>query len=145
MKWIVGSDHAGFDLKQELVQLLKEWGDEVLDLGPQNKDSVDYPDYGGRVAKRVAGEGGLGLLVCGTGNGIMMAANKVAGIRCALVTNEFSAIMARAHNDANIISIGARITGGGVAAASLKAFRGTTFEGGRHKRRVDKIMDLEGA
>lgn len=143
MKWFAGSDHAGLSLKLELIALLKERGDEVEDLGTTGQESVDYPDYGAKVAERVVAEGCYGLLVCGTGNGITIAANKVKGARAALATDSFTARMARAHNDANLLSFGARVTGGGVAAEALVAFCETSFEGGRHQRRIDKLMAIE--
>ncbi|MCP4449129.1 MAG: ribose 5-phosphate isomerase B [Myxococcales bacterium] len=143
MKWFAGSDHAGLDLKKELVALLRERGDEVEDLGPASEESVDYPDFGQAVAKKVVTEGGLGLLVCGTGNGIAMSANKVRGARAALATESFTARMARMHNDANILVFGARVVGAGVASSALVAFADAKFEGGRHQRRVDKLMAIE--
>jgi len=144
MKWYAGSDHAGFALKNELVEVLRERGCEVEDLGCDGPESVDYADYGGAVAKRVAAEKGtLGLLVCGTGNGIAMSANKVRGARAALATESFAARMARMHNDANILVFGARVVGAGVAKDALIAFIDAEFEGGRHRRRVDKMMALE--
>ena len=140
MKWYAGSDHAGLTLKRELIALLRARGEEVEDLGTDSDDSVDYPDYGRAVAKRVVADGALGLLVCGTGNGIAISANKVQGARAALATESFTAKMARMHNDANIIVFGARVIGGGVAAEALTAFCEASFEGGRHQRRVDKMM-----
>jgi ribose 5-phosphate isomerase B len=119
-------------------------GDEVVDVGTHSEESVDYPDFGARVGREVAGaEGALGLVVCGTGIGISIAANKVAGVRAALVTDAFTAQAARAHNDANVIAFGARVTGPGVAEQALKVFRDTPFEGGRHRQRVAKIQGLE--
>jgi ribose 5-phosphate isomerase B len=145
MKWYAGSDHAGFALKKELARLLGELGDEVIDLGTLNGvDSVDYPDFGEGVARAVAAEPGtLGLLICGTGIGVSIAANKITGVRAARVTDTYSARMARAHNDANVVCLGERVTGGGYAADVLRAFRDTPFEGGRHARRVDKINALD--
>lgn len=143
MKWYAGSDHAGFPLKQQLVAALREFGDEVIDLGTDSTDSVDYPDFGDAVARRVVGDrDSLGLLVCGTGIGISMAANRIHGARAALATNSFTAQAARSHNDANIIVFGARVTGPGVAEEALRVFRATEFEGGRHQRRVDKLDAL---
>lgn len=143
MKWFAGSDHAGYRLKQHLCEVLRALGDEVTDLGAESEASVDYPDYGAAVGRRVAAEpGALGLLVCGSGNGIAMAANRIAGVRAALATCEYAARMARAHNDANVIAFGQRITGEGVAEEALRAFRETAFEGGRHQRRVDKLEAL---
>ncbi|MBL4633284.1 MAG: ribose 5-phosphate isomerase B [Kofleriaceae bacterium] len=142
MRWLAGSDHAGLALKCELIALLREWGDTVEDLGTDSSESVDYPDYGRAVAERVVAEGALGLLVCGTGNGIAMSANKVAQARAALATDAFTARMARMHNDANLIVFGARVVGVGVAGDALKAFRDASFEGGRHQKRVDKMMAI---
>ena len=139
MRWIVGADHAGLLLKDHLVALLRKLGDEVEDLGTHTADSVDYPDYAHEVAKRVAAGEGLGLLVCGTGIGMSMTANRVHGVRAAVVTDAFTAKASRAHNDANVMAIGQRVTGAGVAEDALRAFRDTSFEGGRHQRRVDKI------
>jgi len=146
MKWYVGSDHAGFQLKQRLAEKLRGLGDEVVDVGTASEESVDYPDFGAKVGRRVAAsnEPALGLVVCGTGIGISIAANKIHGVRCAVVTDAFTAQAARAHNDANVIAFGARVTGPGVAEQALKVFRDTGFEGGRHERRVTKIRQLEG-
>jgi ribose 5-phosphate isomerase B len=140
VKWFVGADHAGFELEQALVSLLRGLGDEVEDLGTHGLDSVDYPDYGAQVARAVAAnDGARGLLVCGTGIGMAMTANKVRGVRAAVVTDGFTARMSRAHNDANVIAMGSRVIGGGVAEDALRVFRDTAFEGGRHQRRVAKI------
>jgi ribose 5-phosphate isomerase B len=144
MKWFAGSDHAGYQLKNQLVAVLRELGDDVEDLGVDGNESVDYPDYGEKVARKVAAtDGAMGLLVCGTGIGISIAANKVAGVRAALVTNQFTAEASRSHNNANIIAFGERVTGSGVATAALRTFRDTAFEGGRHERRVGKINALD--
>jgi ribose 5-phosphate isomerase B len=144
MKWFVGSDHAGLKLKQQLVAVLKELGDDVSDLGTQTEESVDYPQYGADVGRAVVDHAGtFGLVVCGTGIGIGIAANKVPGVRCANVHDDFTAEMARAHNDANVISLGSRVIGPGVAEAALKRFRATPYAGGRHQRRVDLITKLE--
>jgi ribose 5-phosphate isomerase B len=145
VKWYAGSDHAGYALKGTLARLLASLGDEVVDLGTGNdKDSVDYPDFGERVARAVVAEPGtLGLLVCGTGIGVSIAANKVPGARAARVTDTFSARMARAHNDANVVCLGERVTGSGYAEDVLRAFRDAAFEGGRHQRRVDKLGALD--
>jgi len=144
MKWYAGSDHAGFALKKELVAALQKVGDEVVDLGCDTEESVDYPDFAEKVARAVAGDADArGLLVCGTGNGIAIAANKVHGVRAAVVTETFTATMARAHNDANVIAMGSRVIGAGVAERALMAFRDTEFEGGRHARRVGKINALD--
>ena len=144
-KLIAGSDHAGLALRAEAVKVAKAAGLEVEDLGPFSGDSVDYPDYAKQVADAVAaGRARLGILVCGTGIGMSIAANKVKGIRAAHCTTEFEARMARAHNDANVLCIGERVIGPGIAAAVVKAFLETPFEGGRHAVRVQKIRDLEG-
>jgi ribose 5-phosphate isomerase B len=144
MKWYAGSDHAGRALKERLVAHLRSLGDEVDDLGCHDDTSVDYPDYAERVARAVAGDDGArGLLVCGTGIGMSIAANKVSGVRAAVVSDAFTAQASRAHNDANVIALGERVTGPGVAEAALAAFRDTPFEGGRHERRIGKIRDLE--
>jgi ribose 5-phosphate isomerase B len=138
-RWIVGADHAGLELKNHLVNLLRALGDDVEDIGTHSADSVDYPDYAAEVARRVAAGEGRGLLVCGTGIGMAMTANKVPGVRAAVVTDAFTARATRAHNDANVMAVGQRVIGAGVAEEALKAFRETAFEGGRHQRRVDKI------
>ncbi len=144
MKWYAGSDHAGLGLKRELVAGLRELGDSVEDLGTLTEDSVDYPTFGAAVGRKVAGEPGtLGLIVCGTGIGISIAANKIAGVRAAVVHDAFTAQMAREHNDANVIAFGARVVGGGVAQHALATFRSTTFAGGRHQRRVDQLGSLD--
>ena len=147
MKWFVGSDHAGFRLKAALVEVLRRAGDEVVDLGAAgDTPSVVYPDFGERVGRAVvAAPGTLGLAVCGTGIGISIAANKVPGVRAARVSDGFSARMARAHNDANVLCLGERVTGPGLAEEAVRAFRDTPFEGGRHQRRVDLIAALDAA
>ncbi|MBA3453142.1 MAG: ribose 5-phosphate isomerase B [Deltaproteobacteria bacterium] len=144
MKWYAGSDHAGLALKRHLVAALRELGDDVVDVGTTDEASVDYPEYGAEVGRRVAADpNARGLVVCGTGIGISIAANKVAGARCALVHDSFTAEMARTHNDANIIALGARVIGAGVAEAALSTFRRVAFEGGRHQRRVDQLGALD--
>ena len=144
MKWYAGSDHAGLALKRHLVAALRELGDEVVDVGTTDEASVDYPEYGAEVGRRVAAEpNARGLVLCGTGIGISIATNKVPGARCALVHDSFTAEMARSHNDANIIALGARVVGLGVAEHALSTFRRTAFEGGRHQRRVDQLGALD--
>ena len=144
MKWIVGSDHAGLALKRTLVESLRAWGDEVEDVGTHDESSVDYPDFGAEVGRRVAASSDVrGLIVCGTGIGISIAANKVAGVRAAVVHDHFTAEMARKHNDANVLALGARVIGPGVAEDALRTFRDTAFEGGRHARRVAKLDELD--
>jgi len=143
-KWFAGADHAGLPMKRALVEMLRALGDEVVDLGTNDGASVDYPEYGATVGRHVAAEPGtLGLVVCGSGIGISIAANKIAGIRCALVHDAFTGAMARVHNDANVIALGARVIGQGVAETALSAFRTAAFEGGRHTRRVELITALE--
>lgn len=143
-KMIAGSDHAGLALRGEAVKAARAAGYEVEDLGPFSGESVDYPDYAKSVAQAVSsGRAKLGILVCGTGIGMSIAANKVKGIRAAHCTSEFEARMARAHNDANVLCLGERVVGLGLGGAIVKAFLETPFEGGRHQRRVDKMKDLE--
>jgi ribose 5-phosphate isomerase B len=145
MRIALGSDHAGFDLKRRIADHLSARpGVEVLDLGPADASRVDYPVYAERVGRAVArGEAALGILVCGSGIGISIAANKIAGVRAALCHDDFTARMARAHNDANILCLGARVLGEGTALSAVDAFLGGTFEGGRHADRVAQITALE--
>ena len=142
---IVSSDHAGLLLRAEAVRTAAELGFDVDDVGPAAGESVDYPDSAQRVAEAVAaGRARLGVLVCGTGIGMSIAANKVKGVRAAVCTTELEARMSRAHNDANVLCLGERVLGAGLAAAIVKAFLETRFEGGgRHERRVAKIVALE--
>lgn len=142
MKIVLASDHAGFELKEEIKTFLEEKGHAVQDIGAFNKESCHYPVYGRKAAELVAaGECEKGVLVCGTGIGISLAANKVKGIRCAVVSDTFSAKMARAHNDANMLAVGARVVGGGLALAIVEAWLEAEFEGGRHQERVNMIED----
>jgi len=144
MRIAIAADHAGFTLKQVLRERLAAEGHEVNDFGTQSPESTDYPDYASLVAHEVAGgRADRGILVCSTGIGMSIAANKVEGVRAALVTNVESASITRQHNDANIMTIGARFTDAETAASMLDAFLNTDFEGGRHARRVAKIMQLE--
>ena len=139
-----GSDHAGFALKAELMKAAREGSHQVEDLGPLQETSVDYPDYARTVSEAVAqGRAELGVLTCGTGIGMSISANKTKGVRAALCHTELEAKMARAHNDANVLCLGQRITGSGLAKAILEAFLATDFEGGRHALRVDKIRAQE--
>jgi ribose 5-phosphate isomerase B len=138
-KLIVGSDHAGLELKRALVDSLAAAGHEIVDLGTNDASSCDYPDFAHAVATRVAAGEGLGLLVCGTGLGMSMAANKHAGVRAACVSDTFSARMTRMHNDANVLCLGARVVGAGLAIDIAQAFFGASFEGGRHAKRLEKI------
>ncbi|MBR3943385.1 MAG: ribose 5-phosphate isomerase B [Clostridia bacterium] len=140
----LGSDHGGFELKNEIKKHLEDLGLAVQDFGTHTKDSVDYPDIAEAVAVPVAaGAFDFGILVCGTGIGISIAANKVNGIRAAHCTDAYSAAKAKEHNNANIICLGGRITGVDLALTIVDAYLGAEFEGGRHQNRVDKIMALE--
>ncbi len=140
MRWVVAADHAGFILKDALEQHLLDRGDEVDDLGTHTAESTDYPDRAHAVAEEItSGRAERGLLVCGTGVGISIACNRHPGVRAALCTNEFMAAMARSHNDANVLCLGSRVVGPGLAAAIVDAFRVGVFEGGRHAARVAKI------
>ncbi|KFE67027.1 ribose 5-phosphate isomerase B [Hyalangium minutum] len=144
MKIILASDHAGLELRQALVDGLRERGVAFEDVGPTSRESVDYPDFATRVARAVAaGQYTHGVLVCGTGIGMSIVANKYKGVRAALCTTEYEARMARAHNDANVLCLGQRVVGSGVAQAILEAFLATPFAGGRHEQRVQKIREAE--
>ncbi|MCT4662413.1 MAG: ribose 5-phosphate isomerase B [Tissierellales bacterium] len=140
MKIGIGSDHGGFELKEHLRAHLEEKGFDVKDYGTYSEDSVDYPEIGKKVANGViAEEVELAILVCGTGIGIGISANKVPGIRCAICSDVYSARMSRAHNNANMISIGGRVVGRDLAFEIIDTWLNTEFEGGRHARRVGKI------
>ena len=140
MKFYIATDHAGIDLKDYTVELLKEKGHEVIDLGPFSKDRVDYPDYAHKVAQSVLEDSAShGILICGSGIGMSMAANRHAGIRAALCHDAYTAMVARGHNDANILCFGERIVGKGVAESILDAWIAGSFDGGRHTGRVEKI------
>jgi ribose 5-phosphate isomerase B len=144
MKIVCGSDHAGLRLKEELKRHLEEKGITVHDVGTHSNDSCDYPDFAVLVARAVAKrEGDLGLLVCGTGIGMAITANKIAGVRAASVSDTFSAHASREHNDANVLCIGERVVGLGLAKDILDAFLGAQFQGGRHEGRVAKINALD--
>ena len=145
MRIAVGSDHAGYALKTEILGHLSQVGHDVLDLGTDSADtSVDYPVFGRAVGEAVAGgRAERGVCVCGTGNGIGMAANKVPGIRAAVVTDVTTARLARRHNDANVLCLGERTTGPATALDAVDVFCSTDFEGGRHQRRIDEITDQE--
>lgn len=136
----IASDHAAFDMKAALVAWLREQGHEVLDLGPADSGSVDYPDYGYKIAEAIAAhEAGKGIALCGSGIGISIAVNRHPAARCALVSDMLSASLAREHNDANVIALGARLIGIEQAKACITAFLSTDFAGDRHLRRVDKL------
>lgn len=144
MRIAVGADHAGYDAKEHLKRWLAERGHDVDDVGTHGSASVDYPDFAGKASRRVAkGEADFGLLVCGSGIGMSIAANKVKGVRAAVCGEPFSARLARRHNDANVLCMGARITGPGLMEEILAAFLESSFEGGRHVQRVDKIHRIE--
>ncbi len=138
---VVGSDHGGFDLKEAVKQLLQERGIPVEDLGTNNGDSVDYPDFGEKVARKVSsGEAEKGILACGTGIGMSIVANKFPRVRAALAADPYMAKMAKEHNNANILVLGGRVIGEELALSILKVWLETPFEGGRHQRRLD-LMD----
>jgi ribose 5-phosphate isomerase B len=140
MKFYIATDHAGYAVKAYIKELITDRGHEIIDLGPNSADRVDYPDYGRKCAEAVAAdEGSFGIVVCGTGIGISMAANKVPGIRAALCHDAYTAQMAREHNDAQILSFGERVVGKGIIESMIDAFTATEFAGGRHAGRVAKI------
>jgi len=144
MKIGIGNDHAAVDMKFEIVKYLEESGYEVINFGTDTNDSCDYPVYGEKVARAVAnGEVDRGILICGTGVGISLAANKVKGIRAAVCSESVTARFSRLHNDANILAFGARIVGVETAKDMVNVWLNTEFEGGRHQRRVDLIMKIE--
>ena len=145
MKIALGSDHGGYELKEYIKTVIEKMGHEYVDFGCYNLDSCDYPDFGAAAAKAVAaGECEKGIVVCTSGIGISITANKVKGIRCAHCADCLQAEMTRRHNDANVMAIGAGFTGKNMAERMVEVFLTTEFEGGRHQRRVDKMMALEG-
>lgn len=144
MKIAIGSDHAGFELKETIKTFLKEKGIEVKDFGTHSEERVDYPDYAIPLAESVAnGEEDFGILICGTGIGMSIAANKVKGIRASLCSDVYSAHSAREHNNANVLCLGGRVLGKELAKEIVDKWLSSSFLGGRHKRRVDKIMNYE--
>ena len=144
MRVSLGADHKGFELKDKIKKYLVELGHEVTDFGTNSSESVDYPDFGFRVAESVAkGEVDFGITVCWTGNGMNIAANKVKGIRSALCLNEEMAVLARAHNNANVLALAAKFIPEELARKILDAWLSTEFEGGRHARRLEKIKDRQ--
>lgn len=144
MKVAIASDHGGINIREEIKQQMEELGIEYEDFGCECDTSVDYPDYALPVAEKVAaGEFDRGILICGTGIGMSIAANKVKGIRCALVHDVFSAKLTRQHNDSNIIAMGERVIGAGLAREIAKAWLTSDFEGGRHANRIGKITEYE--
>ena len=143
-KVAIGCDHGGIVLKDAVVSVLTDLGAEIVDFGTMDDTSVDYPEYGLKVAEAVAeGKCDLGVVMCGTGIGISISCNKVPGIRCALVTNEFMATATKNHNNSNIISLGGRVLSPDEAKAIVKAWYTAEYEGGRHQRRLDMIQDIE--
>ena len=145
MKIALGCDHGGYELKEFVKTVLERLGHTYEDFGCYSKESCDYPDFGEAAARAVAeGKCDRGIVICTTGIGISIAANKVQGVRCALCTDPLMAEMTRRHNDANMMAIGAGFTGKNMAERMVEVFLSTEFEGGRHARRVDKIMAIEG-
>lgn len=141
----IGSDHGGFELKEFIKEYLDKSGFEFVDFGTYNKDSVDYPDFGKKVADAIVNkEVERGIVICGTGIGISIAANKVKGIRCALCGDTYSARMSREHNNANVLALGARVLGVGLALDIVRVWLEGEFLAGRHQIRVNKISDIEG-
>jgi ribose 5-phosphate isomerase B len=144
MKIVIGSDHRGVEVKRRLVEVVRAMGHELLDIGAQEAESVDYPDYAYEVAKRVGkGEMERGILICGTGIGMSMAANKVRGVRAAACQDLLTAEMSRRHNDANVLCLSADLLGEDQMAQMIRVWLDTPFEGGRHARRVEKIAKIE--
>ncbi len=144
MKVAVGSDHGGYRLKEFVKGLLERWGHQVVDMGTHSEESVDYPQFAKAVAEAVvSGRVDRGVLVCGTGIGMSIVANRFPGVRAALCHDTYTARMSRLHNDANVLVLGGRVLGEGVVEEMLKVWLETPFEGGRHKRRLDKLSLLE--
>ena len=140
----IGNDHSALELKAEIIEFLKEKGHEVVDFGTDSSESCDYPKYGEAVVRAVvAKEVDCGILICGTGLGISLAANKVKGVRAVVCSEPFTAKMSRAHNNCNVLAFGARVVGAELAKMIVDVWLNTEFEGGRHQRRVDMIMEIE--
>lgn len=140
----IGSDHGGLELKSVLIESLRQRGLELQDMGTENGDSVDYPDFAEKVAGAVSrGEAGCGVLICGTGIGMSIVANKFPGVRAALVTDDYMARMAKEHNNANILVLGGRVIDAAMASRIVGVWLDAAYEGGRHQRRLDKIAQLE--
>jgi ribose 5-phosphate isomerase B len=145
MKFYIATDHAGIDLKDLTVEILRAKGHEVVDIGPFSKERVDYPDFAVQVCKSVLkDEGSHGILICGSGIGMSISANRFRGIRAALCHDAYTATMARAHNDANVLCYGERVVGAGVAESIVDAWITASFEGGRHAGRVEKMEAIKG-
>ena len=144
MKIAIGNDHSAVELKNIIVDFLKEKGIEVLNLGTDSSESCDYPVYGEKVGRAVvSGEADLGIAICGTGLGISLAANKVKGVRACVCSEPYTAVMSRRHNDANVLALGAGITGPNLAKRMVEIFLSTEFEGGRHARRVALVDSIQ--
>ena len=142
MKFYIATDHAGYALKEFTKDIVRSLGHEIIDLGPDSADRVDYPDFAKKCANAVVEDrGSFGILICGTGIGISISANKIQGVRAALCHDAYTASMSRAHNDANILAFGERVVGRGVVESMIEAFCNTPFEGGRHLNRVNRIED----
>lgn len=145
MKIAMGNDHSAIELKDIIKEFVESKGHEVLDLGTNSTESCDYPLYGEKVGRAVAsGEADLGIAICGTGLGISLAANKVKGIRACVCSEPYTAKLSRLHNDANVLAFGARVVGSEMAKMITETWLDAEFEGGRHQRRVDMMMDIEG-
>ena len=143
-KFYIATDHAGYALKAYIKNFVQELGHEIIDLGPDSADRVDYPDFAYKAAKAIIeGEADRGIFICGTGIGISIAANKVKGIRAALCYNIYAAEMSRRHNNANVLCLGGRVLGEELAKAIVKVWLETPFDGGRHERRINKISQIE--
>lgn len=143
MKFYIATDHAGYALKEFVKEYVKSLGHEIIDLGPNSANRVDYPDFAKKCANAVvADQGSFGILICGTGIGISITANKVKGIRAGLCHDAYTAMATRAHNNANILCFGERVVGRGVVESMIDAFCNTEFEGGRHTARVEKIENF---
>jgi ribose 5-phosphate isomerase B len=143
-KFVIASDHGGLALKEAVCAYLEEKGVEIQDLGTMTDDSVDYPDYGVKVARSVStGEADKGILICGTGIGMSIVANKFPGIRAALINDEFTAQMSKEHNNANVIVMGGRVLSSAQAQKMVQIWLESNYEGGRHQKRLDKIASLE--
>jgi len=144
MKIVIGNDHTALDMKREIMRHLEERGHTVINVGTDSPESADYPIYGEKAAQLVAhGEADLGIIICGTGVGISLAANKVPGIRCVVCSEPYSAKLSRQHNNTNMLAFGARVIGAELAKMITDAWLDASFEGGRHQRRVNMIMDIE--
>lgn len=144
MKIAIGNDHTALEMKNEMKKFLEEKGYEVIDYGTNSTESCDYPVYGEKVGSAVAtGEADLGLAICGTGVGISLACNKVKGIRCCVCSEPYTAKLSRMHNDSNVLAFGARVIGVEMAKMITEEWLNAEYEGGRHQRRVDQVMDIE--